>query len=226
MYAAAMATEFEIGTVVIPPRPGLFSAIGLLVADIQHHAVMSLSRRQKVDAADLTERFERLESELHGRFAKDGQGTVTIERFADMRYRGQSSELRIPVPDGKLDDGSLRELQTRFDLGHERTFGHRGSQYAPETLNIRVRARRAADARGGDILDYRPNGDAAAFLTRQAYFGPGVGLIDTPVLPRAALAGARRAGPIVVEEMDATTLIPPGWNVSLDDFGNLVMETA
>jgi N-methylhydantoinase A len=226
-YAAAMAAEFEIDTVIIPPRPGLFSAIGLLVADIQHHAVMSLSRRRSVDAGDLTSRFEALESELHARFAAGGApGAVTLERFADMRYRGQSSELRIPVPGGKLDERSLQELQARFDLEHERTFGHRGSQHAPETLNILVRARSAMSAlETSDVLDYG-RGAGRRLPFREAYFGPDIGLVATPVLSRAALAAGLRAGPMIVEEMDATTLVPPGWNVSLDGLGNMIMVVA
>ncbi|HVZ14529.1 MAG TPA: hydantoinase/oxoprolinase family protein [Bauldia sp.] len=227
MYGAAMATEFEIETVIVPPRPGLFSAIGLLVADIQHHAVMSLARRQAIDASDLTERFERMEKDLRGRFTGGDASAVVVERFADMRYRGQSSELRIPVPDGRLDENSIREMHARFDSEHERTFGHRGSQHAPETLNIRVRARSAADARrGGSALAHHTADGETSLPAREAYFGPTAGSMETPVLTRAALTGGRRAGPFIVEEMDSTTLVPPGWNVSLDGYGNLIMEAA
>ncbi len=230
MYAAAMAAEFDIDTVVIPPRPGLFSAIGLLVADVQHHAVASLSRRSGVAAADLAARFARLETELRGRFERDGYAAaaISIERFADMRYRGQSSELRIPVAAGQLTEQTVAALHERFEDEHERTFGHRGSQHAPEILNVRVRAHVAAAGTGAsDILGYRATpGEDAAGSVRNAYFGPAVGLVATPVTSRAGLAGKPAAGPMIIEEMDATTLIPPGWTVALDPFGDLVMERA
>jgi N-methylhydantoinase A len=121
----------------------------------------------------------------------------------------------------------MAQLRDRFDREHERTFGHRGSQHAPEILNIRVRGRGAATVSdAGDVLDHRDSADGADLPARPAYFGPTTDLVETPVLARSALAEASRSGPIIVEEMDATTLIPPGWNVALDGFGNLVMEAA
>ena len=227
-YAAAMAAEFEIDTVIVPPSPGLFSAIGLLVADVQQHAVRSLRRRTDLDPADLTAQFEALEGQLLGRFAHDGYARqfVILERFADVRYSGQSSELRVPVREGALDDDGLAELRERFELEHERTFGHRGSQQVAEVLNLRVRARYVPPGLdAGAIFSARPIGqDDSPDSTRGAYFGPDHGLLETHVCARWALAGVPAAGPLIVEDMDATTLVPPGWDVRLDDIGNLVLE--
>ena len=227
-YAAAMAAEFEIDTVVIPPSPGLFSAIGLLVSDVQQHAVKSLRRRTDLDPAELTQFFDVLEAELRERFGRDGYEAagVALERFADVRYHGQSTELRVPVDAGALDHEALAALLDRFELEHERTFGHHGSGQVTEVLNIRVRASYTppgSDA--GAIFAARPAGrDEAVSSVRNAYFGPGHGLLETPVTSRFALAESPAAGPWIVEDMDATTVVPPGWDVRLDLLGNLVLE--
>ncbi len=227
MYAAAMAAEFRIGTVVIPPNPGLFSAIGLLVADIEHHAVASLARRRAPDPVRLAAELARLETGLLARFAEGGYpaAAVTVERFADMRYRGQSSELRVPVPPGALTAARLAELGERFEREHERTYGHRGKAETLEILNLRVTGRSAqrGSAPGAALAPERSGAPPAA-ADRRAYFGRDVGSVATPVLARAALAAGNRAGPLIVEEMDATTLVPPRWSASLDDGGNLILE--
>jgi N-methylhydantoinase A len=227
-YAAAMAAEFEIDTVVVPPSPGLFSAVGLLVADVQQHAVTSLRRRTNLDPADLTATYHALEDELRERFGRDGypEALVILDRFADARYRGQSSELRVPIRPGRLDREALDELYERFDLEHERTFGHRGPRDATEVLNLRVRARYVPPGSDpGELFAARPLGQQVATAsTRSAYFGPELGLLETPVTSRWALAGTIAVGPLIIEDMDATTVVPPGWNVRLDDLGNLFVE--
>jgi N-methylhydantoinase A len=226
MYAAAMADEFQMNTVLIPPNPGLFSAIGLLVAEIQQHAVASIGNRADLAATDLATHFANLESELVRLFADSGYpaSSVLLDRYADMRYRGQSSELRVAVHAGPIGPQTLTLLADHFADEHERSYGHRGNGQKLEILNLRVKAhvpQAGADRNG--LTRFAGSANRAQ-TSREAYFGRDIGFLATRVIDRSSLADGALAGPAIVEEMDATTLIPPGWLAALDAGGAIVLE--
>jgi N-methylhydantoinase A len=228
-YGAEMAREFGIRTLLVPPRPGLFSALGLLVAAIQHHDVVSVRERLDHNPETITLGYREMEERMLAGLAEEGYRPqdVVIERFADARYLGQSSELRISVPPGPLEEAHLSELRERFGSEHEQTYGHRGEGQRVELVNLRIRATCPASGNGMDRLaEFAPAQERGpgGGRSRQAYFGADLGLIDTPVLARPELGRQVRRGPLIVEDMDATTVVPPHALARLDEIGNLLIE--
>jgi len=223
LFAARMARELEMTRVVIPPAPGLFSAFGLLYSEVEHHYVRTWRRRTRgLDATELNDAFARLEDEARHQLAAEGfsGAAVRLERSVDCRYQGQSFELTVPVTAGLAIDEA-------FGREHERTYGHRAGPDEPvEIVSLRVVGRglserpRVVDRPAADLAP-RPPEPAPAML--RVYFGAPVGWLVTPILSRADLATPRE-GPAVVEEYDATCVVPPGARVALDTWGNIVME--
>jgi N-methylhydantoinase A len=223
VHVAGMARELEIGRVIVPPSPGLFSAVGLLMADLEHHAVRTFMRPTEALGSDeLGAALDDLERRGRRELGLDGdRDGLVVERWVEMRYVGQSYELPIVVPAGRLGSAITRELDEAFGREHERSYGHR-VRNRTEIVNLRVvcRAPRpaAAPSQGtpGSALERPP--------TRPAYFGPEFGLLETAVLRREHLSSMPTPGPLIVEEYDATAVVPPDWSATRDPSGNLVLE--
>jgi N-methylhydantoinase A len=150
--------------------------------------------------------------------------SAVLDRSASLHYKGQIYELSVPAPDGDLDAAKLAELAERFGEEHRIVYGHRAGPEEPvELVNIAVVGRGvSAASRVPDKL----HANAAARpsdTSRQAYFGRDHGWMETPVIARADLTKPV-TGPAIVEEYDATCLIPPGGTASLDRFGNIVID--
>ena len=143
-----------------------------------------------------------------------------------MHYHGQIYELTVVVPDGPIAPAGVQALEEAFGREHERTYGHRAGADEPvELVSVQLIAS-AADAEPPRLPDAERllGQEAAARLgVRPAYFGPELGWLDTPVLRRGALAQAQ-TGPCIIEEYDATCLVPPGARAVLDRFGNIVID--
>jgi N-methylhydantoinase A len=227
-YAAALARELDMRQIVVPLAPGLFSAVGLLASDPQYDDVRRY-RSATIDADDVSDAFEDMERAIIEQLAAEGYGADDIEltRFADMHYRGQTGILKVPVDHGRLTDRDIEDLRDRLDDEHTRTYGHGRARESAQIENLRLRAV-VTSATG--VLKPLPALAAAErahgarpSTTRAAYFGLEVGLVDTPVVSRADLEGAARQGPLIVEEMDSTIVVPPFARAELDALANLVL---
>ena len=226
IFAAGMAREIGIARVLVPPSAGVFSSFGLLYAEVEYY----FTRTRKLllrgtDPAALQDVLDGLESEARARLGEDGfaAARVQISRFASLHYQGQSFELRVPVAAGALDGAALAKIEEAFGAEHERTYGHRAGVDEPvELVSLEVIGRGIPD---------RPRAEAAAAAAlapdiviaasaRRAYFGPRQGWLDTQIVNRRALKTPHQ-GPGIVEEYDATCVIPPGWTARLDAFGNI-----
>ena len=223
LFAAAIAADIGMSRVIVPPMPGLFSAFGLLLADAEHHAGRSL--RMRLDAADaglLDRVLDELAAQGLERLAQDGfpPARRALRRAAMARYVGQSSAIAVALPDGGA-AAVLARLPDLFAAEHERTYGFRAPPGEPiEVTAVSVIAIGVPE---------RPRLPAAippvagpAYAARRAWFPEG-GWTEVPVLRRIDLSVAPRHGPFIVQEYDAACLVPLGWHVSLDGFGNIVM---
>ena len=226
VFGAAMAQALDIGRVVVPPAPGLFSSFGLLTADVEHHLSRTFRALLRgLDKAALNAAWEALAAEARRRLAADGYGgqAAPIERHASLHYQGQTYELTVPVPEGPLDDDALAALEEAFGAEHERTYGHRAGPEEPvELVTLRVLGRGARPAAPPPRID-RAAGPAPGTATRPAYFGPESGWCEAAVIGRADLAEGRE-GPLIVEEYDATCVVPPGVRAALNDAGCIVLD--
>jgi N-methylhydantoinase A len=144
------------------------------------------------------------------------EALVVLQRHADLRYAGQAYELTVPVASDQPDVARLVEA---FGREHERTYGHQSPHDPVDLVNIRVVARVAAENGAAPRLA-AATPLPAQDQRRSVYFGP-KGWHELPVLSRASLAGQQRAGPLIVEEYDATCVVPPGWSAGLDGAGNI-----
>ena len=228
VHAATLATSLGIRTVIVPPFPGLFSAVGLLCAEVEHHFYRThITRTRQADLGKMQGILGSLTEEALATLKEEGYvgSRARLERQVEMRYAGQSYELALPLADGRLSPATMAQLDEEFGRLHERIYGHRASSEAEATeiVNLRVIARGLHEhpiSLGGAQRYSRP----APAGSRSAYFGPAVGFIETPVLDRPALSRVPVKGPLIVEEYDATTVVPPGWRAHRDEAGNIVLE--
>jgi N-methylhydantoinase A len=224
VHAAEVARQLGIFEVIVPPWPGLFSAFGLLAAETRHE--IAQARRMRLAGlapADLAAEFADLERSAVATLREEGhaEAEIVVDRFLDLRYRGQSSELRVPVPD--LDAlADTVPLAAAFEHEHERTYGYRDGPERVEIVSFRIVAR-VAQQLPPPLVDPRR---AAQPAGRLAYFGAAHGSLMTPVLDRGDLDRTPRPGPLIVEEYDATTIVPPGWSAHLDEHANIRVSGA
>jgi N-methylhydantoinase A len=228
LFACGMAEALGMSRVVVPPSAGLFSSFGLLYADVEHHYARTFRRLLRgADLAEIERAWSELSRQALAQLAAEGftGERARLRRSAAMHYQGQSFELVVPVP-GTLDERMARQLEEAFGQEHERTYGHRAGPEEPvELVAIQVVGQGLRQGSGVPerVRSSRP--DPAPPPPRRAYFGPTHGWIETPVLARAELAKPR-PGPLIVEEYDATCVVPPGWRAQLDSGGNIVIERA
>jgi N-methylhydantoinase A len=227
LFAATMARALEMRQVVIPPMPGLFSAFGLLTTALEHHLSRSVLRPLADTApAALTAAYAALAEEALAQLAAEGYPPeqVSLERTADLRYQGQSFELNVPVPPGALTAADLTAVGEAFGREHARAYGHRaGAEEPVELVNLRLVAR--ARSRRPSLPDRLGLGPAAAgAATRAVYFGRDRGWLTTPVVTRAQVPATPQPGPLIVEEYDATTVVPPDATIRRDGWDTLRLE--
>ena len=287
VHGALVAADLGVRSVVVPPHPGLFSAWGLLRADVELGFSSTLLRRADgLAVAELAAAYAALQRRALDDLAEDGYRPEQLawERYAELRYVGQSFELRVPLPAAALDAGTrgtrrvgrrpgdaekapdvsadatpasplpLREgkgagvkmggaLVTAFAAEHERSYGHAFPDQPVEIVNIGVIARVATAAplpyplpegEGtrmehaapvGSSLNPQPSTPTPPEV-RRAYFGPDHGFQEAVVLTRDAIPTEPRRGPAIVEEYDATTVVPPDWTIRRDRDLNLILEPA
>ena len=222
VHAVSLARELRIGRVVVPAAAGVFSTVGLLHADLELNescAVLKPLEGMPRDTAEAI--YNDLADGIADRL-RQPRGAVSFQRFADLRYVGQAFELTVPLADGALDDAGLAELSRRFDSEHEIRYGHSfEGQYPVEIVNLRLVGKFVANT-GRTI---KPAVTVAREESeRPVYFGPEAGECRTAVIERAALAAKPRRGPLVIEEDEATIVVPPDAEAGIDEHGNIVIE--
>ena len=224
IHAAGLARELAIGKVIVPPNPGLFSAVGLLCSGVEHHEIRScLLSGDLLTAAAIAQLHEELEGVLQERFAKEGfsASEVSTEASVDIRFKGQTSDIRVELPSGAIDEAALGHMARRFADEHERLYGHRSDPDNP----LEVTAARAIGRVEAPTLLGRGSGSRSesGSASRTAYFGDDFGSLAVPVLARSALTDWT-SGPLLIDEYDSTIVVPPATRALADDHGNVVIE--
>ena len=228
LFAAGMARELQMKQIVVPPSPGLFSSFGLLYADVEHHYSRTVQRVvREMEPSSLTDVWKTLEDQAREQLKIDGfsDDQMRFRRSANMHYKGQIFELTVFAPNGDFDLEKIAELEEAFGQEHERTYGHRAGPEEPvELVNAQLIGMGIPDRpRMPERVTAERRGPTGALPNRNAYFGPATGWLDTPVIHRADLTEPR-SGPCIVEEYDATCLIPPGAKAHLDENGNIIID--
>ncbi len=246
VHAAAVAEELGMRRIIVPARPGAFSALGLLCTDVLHDYIRSeLSPLGRLDPAHAEAIFRDLETKAASELAAEGldPSTAVFERDLDMRYAGQGYELRVPLATppthlrerGRerqgptLDRNALTAVRARFDAVHERIHGHAATEKAVEVVSYRLRVRVSVPKFSPRELPASAPSPppATAIKATRRVFHDARKPTDTAIYDRDQLAvGVAFAGPAVVEQFDATTVVPPGWHAFVDRYGNLILERA
>jgi N-methylhydantoinase A len=230
VHAAAVAEELGMRRILVPPRPGAFSALGLLCTDVVHDYIRSELRTLAEITAEHAETiFRQLEGTARAELTAEGMnaGDARFARELDLRYTGQGYELRTPLEAlfrERLTGASLQAARERFDECHAQIHGHAAKERPLEVVSYRLRVRVA-------VPKYEPREEAAPLSPRNAAAVKGKrtislngAAIEATLYERDRLdIGATVAGPAIVEQFDATTLIPPSWSGRVDGYGNLVV---
>lgn len=225
VVGAEIARVLSMRQVIVPPAPGVFSALGLLFSPAEHELVRTLLLRARdTDSKTIEDAYAALAADVTASLEAEGisLANATFTRLADLRYVGQAYELSVTAPSGAID---INELVRAFVEEHERTYGHGSLEDPVDIVSIRIVARvERPDSSGGlGAADEGGVGNGAA-TTRTAYFGSEVGLFDVPLITRGDLDGVALEGPLFVDEYDSTTVIPPGCRATLDAFGSITID--
>jgi N-methylhydantoinase A len=211
---------------IVPPNPGNLSAFGLLAVDWRtDHIVTKVMHEDAIDLADVAARYAALEHEATATLQRDGieASRIRLVREADIRYAGQSMEVRVTAPGGLVDKAFLSGLIGAFNAAHLKTFGYNyAGRQKIELVNLCVSGFGVIERPGMPRLAGRA-GKPAPKSSRAVYFG--TRFVDTPVYDRTSLpSGGRIDGPAVVEEFGSTTVVFPDQYVEVDPHGILVIR--
>jgi N-methylhydantoinase A/oxoprolinase/acetone carboxylase beta subunit len=216
LHACEIAEELDIPVILLPPSPGITSAMGLLATDLKYDAVRTVGLM--LDSAErevLDERFAAMEVELAERFAGHTGAAPTLRREASCRYAGQGYELSAPCDE--LGEDWRARIEAGFHAQHEHEYGFRFPNDPVEIISLRVTAVSEISARPEQPLERggEDPGHALAGMTDVVFAGGGGGEPDHRSVPtyrrEGLLAGARIPGPAMVLEMDSTLVIAPAW---------------
>lgn len=224
VHAAGLAEELGIRRVMVPPMPGVFSAVGLLAAGVEHHGVRSCDLVGDALTPDAIRiQLDAMRKQIAAQFRAESisEHDVCYLPSVEMRYAGQASQLRIDLAGMPPDRSILDQAINAFEAEHERLYGYRAEHgTCIEVVVVRLIGR----APSVPIDDMRHDGDNAPSAgCRTAEFGGPGGRVEVPLTDRASLHRGVE-GPMLIDEYDATIAIPPQWRASTDEAGNLILE--
>jgi N-methylhydantoinase A len=221
VFACGMAQALGMKRIVVPPSAGLFSSFGLLYADVEHHYSRTFRRLlRNSDPREIERAWNALAKQALDQLAVEGftAEKAKIRRSAALHYHGQTYELTVPLPDGPIDFHAIEEA---FGREHEKTYGHRAGADEPvELVSMQVVGQGLREVASVPERVRPSRAEPVPPAPRPAYFNTWV---ETPVLRRSDLA-TPRTGPLIVEEYDATCVVPPGARAELDAGGNILVE--
>ena len=228
VHANAIQRDCEVPTLVVPPAPGIFSATGLLGTDLKRDSSLTLLRPlEDLDVDEIERAFAALEETGAVELAREGlpRERIAFVRQVDMRYVGQSFELTVPL-EGAFDAGQSGALRERFHAEHDRVYGFSASSEPVELVSLRLTTVGRIEKPPLRTLE-RSAGTPSPKEQRRVFFAEAGGFVECPIHDRYGLgAGASFAGPAVIEELDSTVVVHPGFGVEIDDVGNLVIRKA
>jgi N-methylhydantoinase A len=229
IHAAVLAENMGITRLIVPLYPGLFSALGLLMADYRHDYIATVAAPlDSVGSADIFARYDQLRITARSEMIAEGvsPGAIRFEEQADLKYGYQMYEMTLPFPGGADPSNLLAALAKLFTDAHDQAYGyHRDDPIEPVSLRLRALASAGSLSfaeLAAKLAEDRASRAAAPSTAREAFFGPALGMMAAPLRDRFDITGPER-GPIIVEEPDTTIVVPPGWTVQRDAFANLVL---
>ena len=221
LHGAALAKDLSIPTVIVPPNPGVTSALGCLLVDIQHDiTLVYLKDTATADRGDIERAFGGLEAEAQERLEKEGVAPEerVLQRSIDMRYAGQWRSIAIPVPTPFV---SVDEVIDAFEAAHLREYNYKREGAALEIFRLNLTAIGVTPK--AELKRYPASDKSCSPRSkRDVVFDNVDKAVTTPVYVRDDLmAGMNVQGPCIVEQLDSTILVPPDTTVDVDEWLNL-----
>ncbi|MEE8466699.1 MAG: hydantoinase/oxoprolinase family protein, partial [Dehalococcoidia bacterium] len=227
MHACELAQELGIPRILVPSHPGILSALGVAIADIvKDYSRTVMLRGTGLDRSRIDEEFQGMESLAKTEMSGEGLPVdqMVARRFLDVRYVGQSFELTLDYQAGSARADLAKVIGANFYKAHLRRFGYADRNEPVEVVNLRLKLELAMEK--PHVEPQSPgSADPAPALFGQAEVVFQKGALTSPLYQREQLTcGNRISGPALVIQMDATTVLPPGWGGVVDPFGNLLLE--
>lgn len=220
MHAVELARELDMKRVLIPRFPGTFSAWGMLQSDIRHDLMAShIGLMSALEEAVLEAEFAVLEEQGREKLREENVPgeAMAFARSVDLRYQGQEYSINVPIERGD----SIAAVLDHFHWLYERRYGHSQPESETEIISIRLAATGSFE-HGDDGAAFEPTPGEPQVGTRDVIFD-GTNHA-TPIVKRERLApGSEMASPAIVEEESATTVVPPGYTIAIDTFGNMLI---
>jgi N-methylhydantoinase A len=223
MHACALAQELDIKHIIVPPNPGMFSALGLLTADLFHDYIRPVMRTtDTADPAEIETLYREMEKEGVETLNKEGipENQRSSRRTLDIRYRGQGYELNIDT-DTPVTHSSITESAKTFHKKHRKVYGYSAEKEPVEIVNSKLRV--VGYLEKPKLKRLRKNQSDSTPDHRNTYFEGPDEWVDTEVHQRNLLKGLRE-GPAIIEQYDATTVVYPSWSYMPDQYGNLILR--
>jgi len=230
LHAASLAEQLRLKQVIVPRAPAHFSAWGMLATDLRVDRVLTrVTPTATLDPDDLEAAFAALEREAFELLADQGVAPERISgwREADLRYAGQEHTVRVTVPAPLRARDDLARLEAAFHEAHGRRYAFTLPEGRVEVVNLHAVGVGASDRLSPAKLRGAPDPGGPALKGERRVDFEAAGELPCPVYERDRLApGTVIEGPALVEEPAAVTLVPPGWRLMVDGWGNLVLTAA
>ena len=220
MHAAFLAEGLGVKNIVIPPNPGVFSALGLMLADFRHDFVRNIMKPASEINTELLEKiFGEIEKKAKKILQKEGfsPNHIVMERNLELRYLGQSYELIVPF------HKNFKVILQLFHQKYQKMYSYSMPDEPVEVVNVHLIAYGLIRKPKFRKIPFTSS-SSDALIDKKMVFFKGNAWIETPIYSRdALLPGHKINGPAIIEQSDATTVIPPGWNAVVDEFLNLTL---
>jgi N-methylhydantoinase A len=230
IHACRIAEEVGARTVIVPEAASVFCALGMLESDIRLDSVKTFNGLiPGLNLSEFNEVIAQVEEKALAELLQEGveRERASLVRYLDIRYVGQHHEVTVEIPSGcSIEERHIDEIANTFHKAHERLYTYSTPENPMEVMNLRITAIGSVEKTGlkkesGSKTEYQK----ALKATRPVYFEEKSGFTDTPVYDRNLLPeGVRIEGPAVVEERITTVIVHPGWNLTIDSYGNIIMK--
>ena len=231
LHAAEVAASMGIPEVLVPLYPGIHSAMGLLTTDLRYDEIKNqFMLNNAIDLDKINADLDSLEEMVRAQLREDGvpESEIIIERSADCRYVGQGYELRATIPDGQVTAENVQQIWDSFHKIHEEEYGHYFTANPIELVSVRVvGVGKMPKLRPGTVEQGGVDGSEAYVKSARGHFRVNGSLeaFETKFYERQRLkAQSIIAGPAVLYQKDSTTIVPPGWEATVQNSGNLVLK--
>jgi N-methylhydantoinase A len=222
MHACALAEELEINRIILPPNPGMFSALGLLTSDLFHdYSSPVLSISENVVPDEIEELYQRMEETGHETLEMEGVqlDKRRFQRTIDIRYKGQGFELSVET-EGKFTSTSVDEAVKGFHGKHMEVYGYMDRDEPVEFVNAKLRVIGLLDTPSLATIERKSTELSGS---RKVFFESAGDWVDTHVYVRNGLGG-KVEGPAIVEQYDSTAVVYPGWSLEQDERGIMTLS--